>query len=179
MNIAEKYIQMMQLSLLHCHKKQFRDGMGWTLACPFCRDAQKRESKINEKCASLYPVEGTFTYFFSCNRGLNGGVQGVHSCNHTMRFSTFLKKWIHRNTRGMCGRRSWQTRTINPSYLISDRWGPSGSLLRHRSMPWSCDLSTLMEVIAHNQCLAGLLPLLRQCLCLRLGRLWLSQARTL
>ena len=93
MTIAEKYIQMMHLSLLQCQKKQFRDGMGWTLACPFCRDAQKRESKSNEKCASLYPVEGTFTYFFSCNRGLNGGTQGVQSCNHTMRFSTFLKQW--------------------------------------------------------------------------------------
>jgi hypothetical protein len=23
----------------------------------------------------------------------DGRVQGVHSCNHTMRFSTFLKKW--------------------------------------------------------------------------------------
>ena len=91
MTITEKYIQAMQLSLLQCQKKQFRDGMGWTLACPFCRDAQKRESKSNEKCASLYPVEGTFTYFFSCNRGLNGGVQGVESCDHTMRFSTFLK----------------------------------------------------------------------------------------
>ena len=93
MTITEKYIGMIALSLSHCQKKKFRDGMGWTLACPFCRDAQKRESKINEKCASLYPVEGTFTYFFSCNRGLNGGVQGVLSCNHTMRFSTFLKKW--------------------------------------------------------------------------------------
>lgn len=92
MTIAEKYIQMMQLSLLHCQKKQFRDGMGWTLACPFCRDAQKRESKSKEKCATLYPVEGTYTYFFSCNRGLNGGVQGVQSCNHTMKFSTFLKQ---------------------------------------------------------------------------------------
>ena len=92
MTITKKYIQAMQLSLLQCQKKQFRDGMGWTLACPFCRDAQKRESKSNEKCASLYPVEGTFTYFFSCNRGLNGGVQGVQSCNHTMRFSTFLKQ---------------------------------------------------------------------------------------
>ena len=93
MTIAEKYIQMMRLSLLQCQKKKFRDGMGWTLACPFCRDAQKRQSKCDEKCASLYPVEGTHTYFFSCNRGLNGGVQGMHSCNHTMRFSTFLKKW--------------------------------------------------------------------------------------
>ena len=92
MTITKKYIQAMQLSLLQCQKKQFRDGMGWTLACPFCRDAQKRESKSNEKCASLYPVEGTFTYFFSCNRGLNGGVQGVQSCNHTMKFSTFLKQ---------------------------------------------------------------------------------------
>ena len=93
MTITEKYIGMIALSLSHCQKKKFRDGMGWTFACPFCRDAQKRESKCNEKCASLYPVEGTFTYFFSCNRGLNGGVQGVQSCNHTMRFSTFLKKW--------------------------------------------------------------------------------------
>ena len=92
MTITEKYIGMIALSLSHCQKKKFRDGMGWTLACPFCRDAQKRESKINEKCASLYPVEGTFTYFFSCDRGLNGGVQGVQSCNHTMRFSTFLKQ---------------------------------------------------------------------------------------
>ena len=92
MTITEKHIGMIVLSLSHCQKKKFRDGMGWTLACPFCRDAQKRESKINEKCASLYPVEGTFTYFFSCNRGLNGGVQGVQSCNHTMRFSTFLNQ---------------------------------------------------------------------------------------
>ena len=93
MTITEKYIEMIALSFSHCQKKKFRDGWGWTLACPFCRDAQKRESKINEKCASLYPVEGTFTYFFSCNSGLNGGMQGVQSCNHTMRFSTFLQKW--------------------------------------------------------------------------------------
>ena len=85
MSITEKYIEVIKPSLSSCQKKKFRDGMGWTLACPFCRDAQKRESKSNEKCASLYPVEGTFTYFFSCNRGLNGGVQGVQSCNHTMR----------------------------------------------------------------------------------------------
>ena len=93
MTIAKKYIQMMRLSLLQCQKKKFRDGMGWTLACPFCRDAQKRQSKCDERCATLYPVEGTFTYFYSCNRGLNGGLQGVQSCNHTMRFSTFLKQW--------------------------------------------------------------------------------------
>ena len=93
MTIAEKYIETIKPCLSPCQKKKFKDGMGLTLACPFCRDAQKRESKINEKCASLYPVEGTFTYFFSCNRGLNGGVQGVQSCNHTMRFSTFLKQW--------------------------------------------------------------------------------------
>ena len=93
MTITEKYIDKIKPSLTPCQRKKFKDGMGWTLACPFCRDAQKRESKSKEKCASLYPVEGTYTYFFSCNRGLNGGVQGVHSCNHTMRFSTFLSKW--------------------------------------------------------------------------------------
>ena len=92
MTITEKYIEIIKPSLSPCQKKQFRDGMGWTFACPFCRDAQKRESKSNEKCASLYPVEGTFTYYFSCNRGLNGGTQGVQSCNRKMRFSTFLKQ---------------------------------------------------------------------------------------
>ena len=92
MTITEKYIEIIKPSLSPCQKKKFKDGMGWVLACPFCRDAQKRQSKSKEKCASLYPVEGTYTYFFSCNRGLNGGVQGVQSCNHTMRFSTFLKQ---------------------------------------------------------------------------------------
>ena len=92
MTITEKYIEIIKPSLSPYQKKKFPGGMGLSLACPFCRDAQKRESKCNEKCASLYPIEGTFTYFFSCNRGLNGGVQGVQSCNHTMRFSTFLKQ---------------------------------------------------------------------------------------
>ena len=92
MATTEKYIEIIKPSLSPCQKKKFKDGWAWSLACPFCRDAQKRESKCNEKCASLYLVEGAFTYFFSCNRGLNGGEQGVQSCNHTMRFSTFLKK---------------------------------------------------------------------------------------
>ena len=93
MTFTEKYIEMIVLSLSRCQKKKFRDGMGWTLACPLCRDAQKRESKSNAKCASLYPVEGTFTYVFSCKRGLNGGAYGAQSCNYTMRFYSFLKKW--------------------------------------------------------------------------------------
>ena len=93
MTITEKYIEIIKPSLSPCQKKKFRDGMGWSLACPFCRDAQKRQSKCDEKCATLYPIEGTYTYFFLFNRGLNGGAQGVHFCNHTMRFSTFLSKW--------------------------------------------------------------------------------------
>ena len=92
MNITEKYIEIIKPSLSSCQKKKFRDGWGWTLACPFCKDAQKRESKSNEKCASLYPVAGSFTYFFSCKRGLNGGSQGLMPCDRTMKFSTFLKQ---------------------------------------------------------------------------------------
>ena len=92
MTIAEKYIEIIKPSLSPCQKKKFQDGWGWTLACPFCRDAQKRQSKCDEKCATLYPIEGTFTYFFSCNRGLNGGVQGLMPCDRTMKFSTFLKQ---------------------------------------------------------------------------------------
>ena len=93
MTITEKYIDIIRPSLSPCREHQFKDGMGYKLACPFCREVQKRESKVNERCASLYPVEGSYTFFFSCNRGLNGGVQGVQSCNFTMRFSTFLKQW--------------------------------------------------------------------------------------
>ena len=92
MAITEKCIETIKPSLSPCQKKKFKDGWGYSMACPFCRDVQKRESKSNEKCASLCPVEGAYTYFFSCNRGLNGGVQGVQSCNHTMKFSTFLKQ---------------------------------------------------------------------------------------
>ena len=73
MTIKEKYIEIINPSLPSCQKKKFKDGMGWVLACPFCRDSQKRQSKCDEKCATLYSIEGTFTYFFSCNRGLNGG----------------------------------------------------------------------------------------------------------
>ena len=93
MTITVKYIEIIKPSLSPCQKKKFKDGMGFALACPFCRDAQKRESKSKEKCATLYPVEGSFTYFFSCNRGLNGGVQGLMPCDRTTRFSTFLKRW--------------------------------------------------------------------------------------
>ncbi|KZR89896.1 hypothetical protein MITS9508_00970 [Synechococcus sp. MIT S9508] len=116
MTITEKYIEMIALSLLHCQRKQFRDGMGCTLACPFCREAQKRESKKNEKCASLYPVEGTFNHFFSCNRGLNGGVQGVHSCNYTMRFSTFLKHWNPPQYRNYVGEKELGKKNNQPGF---------------------------------------------------------------
>ena len=37
---------------------------------------QEAESKANEKCASLYPVEGSPYLMFSCSRGMNGGTQG-------------------------------------------------------------------------------------------------------
>ena len=92
MTIQEKYINAIIESLSPYQKHAFRDGEGYKFACPFCRNAQKNESKSREKCAAIYPVEGTFSYFFSCNRGLNGG-KGNQECSSTMRFSTFLKKW--------------------------------------------------------------------------------------
>ena len=92
MTLQEKYIEALIHSLSPFQKRKFRDGNGYKVACPFCRDAQKNDSKRREKCASIDPVEGTFSYFFSCNRGLNGG-KGNQECSSTMRFSTFLKKW--------------------------------------------------------------------------------------
>ena len=92
MTIQEKYLNAIMNSLSPYQKHSFRDGSGYKVACPFCRNAQKNESKSREKCASIYPVEGSFSYFFSCNRGLNGGA-GNQDCSHTMRFSTLLKKW--------------------------------------------------------------------------------------
>ena len=99
MTITEKYIEIIRPSLSPCHKHPFKDGSGYKFACPFCRDAQKRESKSKARCANIYPVKGSYTFFFTCDRGVRGGVQGVQSCNHTMRFTTFLKKWnppLHR-----------------------------------------------------------------------------------
>ena len=92
MTIQEKYINAIVDSLSPYQKHSFRDGDGYKVACPLCRNAQKNESKSREKCAAIYPVEGTFSYFFSCNRGLNGG-KGNQECSSTMRFSTLLKKW--------------------------------------------------------------------------------------
>ena len=115
MTITEKYIEIIRPSLSPCQKHQFKDGTGYKLACPFCRDVQKRESKSKEKCASLYPVEGSYTFFFSCNRGLNGGVQGVQSCNHTMGFSTFLKSGISLSTGSSSERRNVR-RTYQPGF---------------------------------------------------------------
>ena len=92
MSIQEKYLKAIISSLSPFQKHSFRDGDGCKVACPFCRNAQKNESKSREKCAAIYPVEGSFSYFFSCNRGLNGGA-GNQDCSYTMRFSTLLKKW--------------------------------------------------------------------------------------
>ena len=92
MTIQENYLNAIINSLSPYRKHNFRDGTGYKVACPFCRNAQKNESKSLERCASVYPVEGSFSYFFSCNRGLNGGA-GNQDCSHTMRFSTLLKKW--------------------------------------------------------------------------------------
>ena len=92
MTIQQRYLEKMIPSLTPYQKHKFRDGYGYKIACPFCRDAQKNDSKSKEKCASIYPVEGSFSFFFSCNRGLNGG-KGNQECSQTMRFSTLLKKW--------------------------------------------------------------------------------------
>ena len=104
MSIQDRYLQAVIKSLSPYNKHKFRDGYGYKIACPFCRDAQKNESKSKEKCAAIYPVVGSFSYFFSCNRGLNGG-KGNQECSQTMRFSTLLKKWTHPSTANTPGRK--------------------------------------------------------------------------
>ena len=99
MNKQEKYLEAVLPSLSPYNKKKFQSGYGYTLACPFCRSVQKRESKKNEKCAAIYPVDGSFHLMFQCSRGENGGKQGVVDCSKRMRFDTFLKHWnppLHR-----------------------------------------------------------------------------------
>jgi len=93
MALQEKYLEKIKPSLSPCHKKKFQSGWGYTLACPFCSPIQKRESKKNEKCAVLHPVEGSPYMMFSCSRGMNGGQQGLVDCGKRMRFDTFLKYW--------------------------------------------------------------------------------------
>ena len=91
-NTKKNHIDSIIESLSPYQKHGFRDGDGFKVACPFCRDAQKNDSKRREKCSSICPVVGSFSYFFSCNRGLNGG-KGNQQCSHAMRFSTLLKLW--------------------------------------------------------------------------------------
>ena len=59
MTITEKYIEI--INLLCLPVKRNSSGMEWVglLLAPSVETPQKRESKSNEKCASLYPVEGT------------------------------------------------------------------------------------------------------------------------
>ena len=92
MTVQEKYLEAIIRSMSPYERHNFRDGSGYKVACPFCRDAQKTPSKSREKCAAIYPVVGSFSLFFTCNRGINGGAGNQH-CSQTMRFSTLLKKW--------------------------------------------------------------------------------------
>ena len=89
---CKKYINVIIESLSPFQKHSFRDGDGYTVACPFCRNAQKNDSKCRERCAAIYTVEGTYSDFFSCNRGLNEG-KGNQQHSSTMRFSTLLRRW--------------------------------------------------------------------------------------
>jgi len=92
MTIQEQYIQKILSSLSPYAKKKFRDGWGYEMACPFCRDAQKRESKSLEKCAALMPLQGSYQWVFTCQRGIHGGVGNQH-CDKSIRFDGFLKQW--------------------------------------------------------------------------------------
>ena len=92
MTIQEQYIEKVLLSLSSFRKKKFRDGWGYEMACPFCRDAQKRESKAYERCAALMPLAGSYQWVFTCQRGLHGGI-GNQRCDKAMRFDSFLREW--------------------------------------------------------------------------------------
>lgn len=92
MTITEKYLKRIIAYLEASEITYYRDGFGYKFACPFCSGLQKRDGKANEKCAYIYPVTGSFTYFFSCKRGMNKG-RGNHACSKRMRFETFLKEW--------------------------------------------------------------------------------------
>ena len=92
MTITETYVAKVLQFVGPSEKMNYSDGIGYKFSCPFCSTHQKRESKVNEKCAYLYPIEGSFTFFFSCKRGMHGG-KGNHICSRRMRFDTFLKEW--------------------------------------------------------------------------------------
>ena len=66
MTIQEKCINAIVELLSPYQRHNFRDGDGYRFAYQFCKNAQKNESKSREKCAAIYPAEGSFSYFFSC-----------------------------------------------------------------------------------------------------------------
>ena len=92
MTINEKYIQAILASLSPYKANQFRDGSGYQFPCPFCSSHQKRESKVNEKCAALSPLAGSYQWVFNCQRGIRGG-KGNERCNRPMRLDAFLRQW--------------------------------------------------------------------------------------
>ena len=119
--------------------------MGWTLACPFCRDPQKRESKSNEKCASLYPVEGTFLIFSLVKGDWMVGFREFSPVIIRCGSPPSSSSGTHLNTGSMWERRKKRRRTINPSSLVRDRKGLQDLRLHQQSciaclieLLWSC-----------------------------------------
>jgi len=97
--LVEDYIRIVLPSLSPYHKKKFKDGWGYSLACPFCSCHQRSDKAINDKCAVLSPITGSRQWFFACQRGIEGGL-GNDQCKYSMGFAAFLKKWnppLHRN----------------------------------------------------------------------------------
>ena len=92
MTINEKYIEAILPSLSPYKAKQFRDGSGYQFPCPFCSSHQKRESKVNEKCAALSPLTGSYQWVFNYQKGIKGG-KGNERCNRRMRLDAFLRQW--------------------------------------------------------------------------------------
>ena len=93
MTINKKYIEAILPSLSPYKAKQFRDGSGYQFPCPFCSSHQKRESKVNEKCAALSPLAGSYQWVFNCQRGIRGGRN--ERCNRPMRLIPSLDSGIH------------------------------------------------------------------------------------
>ena len=124
--------------------------MGWTLACPFCRDPQKRESKSNEKCASLYPVEGTFLIFSLVKGDWMVGFREFSPVIIRCGSPPSSSSGTHLNTGSMWERRKKRRRTTNPSSLVRDRKGLQ-DLRLHQQSCIACLIELLWSVQSLRQ----------------------------
>lgn len=93
MTITEKYIEYLSQGLSGVNGGTFErvvmsNGlMKYTFPCPHCSDLRKKERNKRKRDAFIFPIQGSFKYFFSCSN------KGTTECMKTIPFHSFLENY--------------------------------------------------------------------------------------